>query len=287
MKKIKYLLFAIICIIPITAMAESTTFYVTKTGYELTETQYNNLRTVFTDKELDDLSSTTLDAIKDDSNFGVAENETYFKTDEYTNGLITLTKEYEVTEDEAIKNSDITLMGSSNNSHQTTYKKLNVKVVSSTNNGLNYLTITSTLNWLKEPANKTYDVWATRFDKADCFGLTSSYKTEKKPKGGGSWKVNLNGLPSHVQIKDYGYGSVIGVDKDNLDSRWTVKVLLVSKPNLVRVTYQHAQGKIAFKDTYNFDISSSGYGGVVKFNTSAARNVYDQMGGVSVTPNYN
>lgn len=286
MKKLKYLIFMLLCFTPMFVMAESSVYYTTKNGDELTEKQYYNLREIFTDEELDEIGSTVIDAIKDDENLAIATEEVYYKTEDTNIGLLSLSREYEIEEEQALQEASIVPYGSSSSSYQTTYKKLTVQVVSSTSGNLEYLTITSTLNWLKEPKYKTYDVWAMRFNAYKCFGVTSTYATYKKTMSESAWSDNVIGIPTNIQIKDYGFGHVISVDTSKIDSKWVVKVQITSRPSTVRVTYQHAQGSIAYANTYDFDISSSGYGGVVYFNTSAARNVYDQMSGVSVTPNY-
>ena len=63
----------------------------------------------------------------------------------------------------------------------------------------------------------------------------------------------------------------------------TPKAVASSNALTVRASYQHAQSSVTLNESKNYDFSTNGYGGVIRFRSSTVAEKYDQMGGVSVT----
>lgn len=278
MKKILVLIVAMMLFIPNIYAEEK--YYVTDGGNELTKKQYQNLIKGFTLEELNDLDFDIIEAIKNDENIKVSETEEVIET---------LERDY-------IDPLSISTRATTNGTYSSASKRINIKftiATPSTCPNCKMLTAYIYLDWLnnKSPKVASYDVWGIRFDKANCYGITNTFEVSKKEftntaKTEYKWIKVVNGVSTEY-MKDYGFGTVFKVDKERPNMRWKFAVVMYPYATYGRVSYQHAQGNISLSNAGNFDISSSGYGGVLLFKNSTAKNLYDQMNGAQASLNYN
>ncbi len=92
------------------------------------------------------------------------------------------------------------------------------------------------------------------------------------------------GQTSYTDIKKFNngfgvhYGVITGYKFSILN-----RAIASSNALTVRASYQHAQSSVTLNESKNYDFSTNGYGGVIRFRSSTVAEKYDQMGGVSVT----
>ena len=151
-------------------------------------------------------------------------------------------------------------------SHETGSKTIKISKTCNTN-----CVISVTVTWKGIPNTKSYDVVGARF---------SSVKLKSTP----TTTVvtsDMNTASSDVNKFSNGFGVSIALPKNG--SNYIVsQTYTVSKGGTVYASYQHAKKNISLADSKKYSISKTGYGGVFKF-TGTAANVYDQMGGVSIS----
>ena len=290
MKKINFLMSAIVftmlIAMPLSVSAKSNAYFTTENGYELTETEYNNLLHGFDKSSIYLMDDEGIELYKN-GNFTVTTDEKYYETESNVLGSASFTREVSKSYAETKSlNSGISTKGTGSASHQTTYKKITLKVVTATS-GIGYQhDVTVDLLWLKRPTYESYDVFGIRCIDCGVSSPGSYYRVLKSTNGGSSFGSTLvSGLTGNTVVQGTGVGVAFStgtITANKTVYRNTVRFLAPFKP-VIYATYQHAQGNISAVNAINFSIPrSGGYGNVLQFNTTTGRNLYDQMGGVQV-----
>lgn len=287
-------------------------------GRELTEKEYTNLSKIgLDDDQIKNLDINTFNEYKD---FEVGEQEIvekYFKEYEAYTPHATKVKQYiteEITEEEYNNASEISTYATT---HETSYKKLSITLSKSSNlNEPNIRVAEATLTWKKVPATKSYDVFGFY---ATTGGLANNptamqTMTELAPNSNAecavssknhlttyaTYHTNWNKKQQTAQLYNYGNGISMKLDTNVTNctndlgmffgtiTGYKFSILNRAYPVnggstvTIRASYQHAQSSVTLNESLNYDFSTSGYGGAIKFNSSVASK-YDQMGGVSAT----
>lgn len=270
---------------------EVTPYYTNSNGATLTEEQYNNLIEVFSENTLYSMSKEQIDIIKNETDFDVSTETTYIKTTDTYNilGEYTGSVSQEVSENYALNydpSKEIMPM-SWNASHQTSMKRLELRVV--TGNSISYKIATITNTWLSIPKVKKFDVIALRPGSNSMTinvvkGLITGYQKADNT------MINYDVDSENTKISSSftGHGgigismNILDAVQNSLENSMTVYFLTGSNPFELYGTYQHAAQSTTLKESQDYTFDSTGYGGVLKFSNSV-KNKYDQMQGVYVS----
>lgn len=264
-----------------TYAADNGVYLTTKSGAELTKTQYDNLKKIYTEEDLAVLPSDFIDEIKNEPDLVLEDRDevcviTRTRYDENNQPVETINTE--VTEAEAKR---VAAMPETRGSiWQTSSKKLTISVL----NAGSRKRITLTNTWLKLPKVRSYDVMAVRITDtsftigSNAFSASQEYDNNTVNYSYSGDNVRIPGVFSHPGI---------GVSMNIVDSvssslSNTMVLTLVNGKDKYKVfgTYQHATSKVTLAQSKDYDIEAGGLGNVLKFSSSVAGK-YDGMQGVS------
>lgn len=128
--------------------------------------------------------------------------------------------------------------------------------------------ISVTMTWKGNPTIKSYDVMGAYLENTQLVNTPKS----------------VIGQTSYTDIQKFNNGFGVSMLLPKYDSTPVAnQTFRVNKGGTVYANYQHAQSSVTLNESKNYNFSTSGYGGVIKFNNSSVAGKYDQMGGVSVT----
>lgn len=265
-----------------TYAADNGVYLTTKSGAELTKTQYDNLKKIYTEEDLAVLPSDFIDEIKNEPDLLLEDRDevcviTRTRYDENNQPVETINTE--VTEAEAKRVA--AMPETRGSSWQTSSKKLTILVL----NAGSRKRITLTNTWLKLPKVRSYDVMAVRItDKS--YDIGSNGFSAHQYYDNSSVSYSLNG----DNVRQPGFflsHPGIGVSMNIVDSvssslSNTMVLTLVNGKDKYKVfgTYQHATSKVTLAQSKDYDIEAGGLGNVLKFSSSVAGK-YDGMQGVS------
>ncbi|MDE6141153.1 MAG: hypothetical protein K2G03_00980, partial [Bacilli bacterium] len=151
-------------------------------------------------------------------------------------------------------------------SHETNSKTM--KISKSCNSTCS---ISVVVTWKNVPNTKSYDVIGAYLD-----GISLIKHSSTKVKTSTSSNSSLE-----IQQEKSGFG--VSISLPTSGSNYVIsQTYTVSKGGTVYASYQHAKSSISLANSKNYTISREGYGGVFKFS-GTAKNIYDAMGGVSIT----
>lgn len=271
---------------------ETKPYYTNSNGATLTEEQYNNLIEVFSENTLYSMSKEQIDIIKNETDFDVSTKTTYIKTTDSYNILGEYTGSFSqaVSENYALNydpSKEIMPM-SWKDSHETSMKKLELKVV--TGNSISYKIATITNTWLSIPKVKKFDVIALRPGSKSMTitivkGLITGYQKADNT------MINYDGDSENTKISSSftngrgGIGismNILDAVQNSLENSMTVYFLTGANPFELYGTYQHAAQSTTLAESQDYTFDASGYGGVLKFSNSV-KGKYDQMQGVHVS----
>lgn len=270
---------------------EITPYYTNSNGATLTEEQYNTLIEVFSENTLYSMSEEQINIIKNETDFDVSTETTYIKTTDTYNilGEYTGSISQEVSENYALNynpNDEIMPM-SWTAEHQTSMKRLELRVV--TGNSISYKIATITNTWLSIPKVKKFDVIALRPGSNSMTinvvkGLITGYQKADNT------TINYDGDSDNTKISSSftGHGgigismNILDAVQSSLENSMTVYFLTGSNPFDLYGTYQHAAQSTTLAESQDYTFDASGYGGVLNFSNSV-KNKYDQMQGVHVS----
>lgn len=259
-------------------------------GVELTEKQYSNLSKVFTDDQIQCMTSETLELYKNDETLEVvSEDKVYVKTDHYyLLGNEIRTVDEVITEEEA-KQELSRKQTRASASHSTSMKQLTMTIVSGAISSYKQVSLKNT--WLKLPSVRSFDVIAIRPITMSLTANTyfdSTISGYQKYKSDGYIRYSY-GSDNIKIVTGKGEGKCgIGLStnlKDDailLENGLSVTFITGSEIFSAAGTYQHATENITLKKSKKYSFGATGYGGVLIFNDSV-KDVYDKMQGVHVT----
>ena len=171
--------------------------------------------------------------------------------------------EFETVEINHLENDGLILYSTS---HETNSKTM--KISKSCNSKCS---ISVVVTWKNIPNTKSYDVIGAYLDGVN---LLSKVSTNAKASG-------ITNSTFEIKKDNNGFGASISLPTSG--SNYVIsQTYTVSKGGTVYASYQHAKSSISLANSKNYTISREGYGGVFKFGGTAA-NIYDAMGGVSIT----
>ena len=171
--------------------------------------------------------------------------------------------EFETVEINHLENEGLILYSTS---HETNSKTM--KISKSCNSKCS---ISVVVTWKNVPNTKSYDVIGAYLDGVN---LLSKVSTNAKASG-------ITNSIFEIKKDNNGFGASISLPTSG-SSYVISQTYTVSKGGTVYASYQHAKSSISLANSKNYTISREGYGGVFKFS-GIATNIYDAMGGVSIT----
>lgn len=273
------------------ANAEEIPFYTNLNGATLSESQYNNLRTVFSEDTIATMTVEQIDLIKNETDFNVSKETRYIKTTDHYNflGEYVDSSNVELTEEEALNDdsNNHVMPFSWKDSYSTSTKKLEMQVVTGNLASVKIVTLTNT--WLSIPSMKKFDVIALRPGSSSYTikvnkNLISGYQKAD------STLINYDLESDNVKVSSSFTGKGgIGISMNILDAvqstlvnSMTVYINTAADPFNIYGTYQHATSSTTEAESQNYTFSEEGYGKVLKF-ASSVKGKYDNMPGVDVS----
>lgn len=277
MKRCGGLIVSVLCLICLTVNVEAEAYYTNSNGVEMTESQYNKMLQIFSERKVGVLDQSEFDMLKDSE---VVDTDARYEKETYINGEYISTEE--ITKEEYDAAEDITSCSPYVNDFvETSYKKLGGSL---TKLDSSRYSVIGTLSWKKVPAYRSYDVFAYRFNHFNYSGFTggqiyfkgnTSYKIPYYTYSEG-YKALSNGAGVSMNLKD---GSdITGYE---LTVATTVKFSSYNYSTAqAYISYQHSQANISRAESMDYTLDISGLGNVVKFNNSRIAGYHDGMDGV-------
>lgn len=304
MKKIGALLLIlsimVMSVIPVSAAKNEKAYFTNMNGAQLTKEQYNYLLNYFSADTLNTMSTDMIANLKKANKLKSTKTTKYIRMDtDIIDGKITAQEDTEVSKDEydsspSIKPiKDIGLLYSysgntGNPTHETTYKRISIEIVTGASVSVKYVTLTNV--WKQIPEYKSFDVLAVSpgsktmqintsttlmsgYQKWDgnIINYDKNSKNFKRGNGTGLWYKGVSLSQDLVDATKY-----------SLENSMTVQFMNGDLTFSARGCYQHAQGNISLSQSQNYTFSSSGMGGLLLFNSSVAK-YYDDTQGVQDT----
>ncbi len=284
MKRINLIAVLIVSIISFAFMIKSTSALTfdengvhTFTGYTMTYEQYNKLSERYTDRYIDNFSINDLKALTSNDLVLLSRIKKYVITNYITdkNGNVISSLSQEVTKDIAESVANSSNIATCGNSGQPVYQTdSKVIVIDNYYSSGEYIT-SLTADWYTTPKVKSYDVMAIRF---------SSSINVKSATGiqiyGYNEVVNYSYLGNNMVKKDNGIGISMNLVDSGSDYGLALTIHSSNNAGTYYGTYQHATRDVSLANSKSYTFSSSGLGGVLKFDSNTIAGYYDNMQGV-------
>lgn len=149
--------------------------------------------------------------------------------------------------------------------HTTSYKSLSI--ASSCDSSSCFILIT--LDWLANPAVRSYDVIGALFHNVTRQSTPVTYYTDSiSSNATGTYKYASDGVGASFKL---GTGTDLYITQQ----------FYVSRGGTVFGSYQHATSAITLNESRNYNFHINGYGNVFQFGTIGL-DVYDGMAGVDI-----
>ncbi len=261
-------------------------YYTNKNGVEMSETEYNTIKTLFQE---DYVSVITQDEFNKYKNANIIDTVELFQKEIIVNGEVI--SQENVTEEEynaylAEKDTNDSKSGGSS-SYETSYKRLVGSII---DNGNHHYAYAGSLAWKKVPKVRSYDVFAFRLLNFTYSGVTGSqvYFTS-----GGHSTISYNSSSAGYKGLSNGAGLSMNLkDGSNITGYTMTMTANLTGTNLsyghgtVYVSYQHATANLTRAESMSYSISGTGMGGVVLFSSGYLNSSYDNMSGISVNAGF-
>lgn len=268
--------------------ADESVFYTNLNGVEMTQSEYNHIVALLSDKKATSITQSEFDEFL---SYEIIDRDVIYQ--KVVSNEFGVVYEEEITEEE-YNNSDLVSMESGIGENEpnvsgyfeTNYKRLSVSLVSGSSN---YILI-GNLSWKQIPACRSFDVFAfktTRFYYSGVGGsqtyyVGSGYTNISYNTSSAGYKALSNGAGLSMNLKDgsniTGYEMSIMANLNISDYNYST--------SYVTVSYQHAQSDVTRAQSMDYYLSSGGLGGVVYFNSGTIWNKYDGMTGIDLTLNH-
>lgn len=174
-----------------------------------------------------------------------------------------------------------------NNTHQTSMKKLELRVV--TGNSISYKIATITNTWLSIPSVKKFDVIALRTGSSSLtINVNPNMITGYQKADNTMITYDINSDNTKITSSFTGEGgigismNILDAVQNTLENSMTVYFVTSANPFELYGTYQHATKSTTLAESQDYTFDASGYGKVLKFSDSV-KGKYDQMQGVYVS----
>ena len=291
-----------ICNMNIAAKAEETyspdtVYYTNAEGVNFTKSDYDKIINCFGTDAINNMDSDTVRELLSEEILTSGESTTIYvqlieTVDKY--GKVTNTYQNVLDEDtgEQLANDyPIEVYSMSQEvTHTTSMKKITLYMY--IGGSISYRQVLLTNEWISLPTIRSYDIIALRPGKASATvglesvrgyqiwdGTTIDYNTTednyvyKSGLGQGT-----GGLAFSMNLKDNASTKII--------NKLKVTFLTGAESFTVYGTYQHATENVSLATSQKYKFSSSGMGGVLKFNSSSVAAKYDNTKGLSATVTY-
>lgn len=298
-------------IIPLKANAST----INNNGIEITDEQYERILGLgFTNNEIMNMEQDFFDELMKGQVYSTTEIVKYYKDGYSFRGLETPVVEITKEEYDAINKNSSNISTCTDKVFETNAKKLTLVVNNYSVDGKQKLVLAK-LEWKYVPKVKSTDVFAIMTDgqlkttpsatqvmkELGFFPISNCQRQyiENETTYSSShpnWTVTPTGTTLHytgigiamplntkVQSCTNRVGLHLGVIQ-GYEFRINTFVTATSGNTVtLRTSYQHATSSVSVSDAKNYKFSSSGLGGVIKFNSSSISSKYDAMGGIVFT----
>lgn len=278
MKRCGGLIALALCLSCIATNVNASAYYTNSNGVQMTESQYNKMLQMFSERKVSVLTQSEFDSLKDNE---IVDSGTKYSKETFIRGEYVSTEEISKEEYDAAE--DVTACTPFVSDYvETGYKKLSASVAKAGSS--NKYSLVGALTWKKVPAYRSYDVFAYRLNHFNYSGFSGgqmyfkgknayniAYYTTSE-----GYKALSNGAGVSMNLKD---------DSDITGYELTIVTNLTFNTSsyasaAAYVSYQHAQANLSRADSMNYTLSVGGLGNVIQFNNSRVESYYDAMDGV-------
>jgi hypothetical protein len=271
------------CLITINVNAEDV-YYTNLNGVQMSEAEYNTIIKMFSEQKASILSQDEFDEYK---NANIVSQDTIYQKAIYQDGELVSSKE--ITEEEynnapdETTSCDIMPLSDDSGYYETTYKKLSVSLLDTTN----YFKLLATLTWKKVPSCRSYDVFAFRVINMS-YSSVSGVQTYIKDSGYTNISYTTDSAGYKAQSNGAGFSMNLKDDSDITGFVMTLTAVLNIKETDATyahayTSYQHAQATVTRAQSMSYTLDISGLGNVVLFSSTTIQNHYDDMNGIQLT----
>ena len=251
-------------------------FYKNAMGVEINKENYDKIKNFLTEEEIKNIPQGNFELLTKHGEIIQKETQ-YYETKNYTDALgNNFTTTNEITKEEYDLSTPI---NSRATTHSTNYKTISITQTSNSNSKVYFIIQVS---WKKMPEHRSFDVLAFRTDSNTIIYTFESYQDYVVDGTAG----DIYYTSSSNNYKEFTKGAGISQNLVNNSTYYyhTLAATVSCSAGKIYGSYQHAQGSLTLAQSKSYTLSSTGYGGVIKFTDSTALSTYDKMGGISLTP---
>lgn len=234
---------------------------VNEAGVNIKDNDYNELLKLYSEEEILNLPQEAYDCFKKGENWSeFKEISNYIIHDKYLGNTIQLNNSY-----------------NPKTTHQTEYKRISISVATA---GDDYFLFKTTLNWLKMPKVRSYDIFATII-ASESGTVDWGYVNVNYTSNAYNYTMTLTPQNNEYKRTNKGVSYTLKLPT-NLDAYSADLYVYVTGYNktFVNSTYQHAASSVTLSEAMSHSFDSTGLGGAIKFSNSTLQNKYDKMQGV-------
>ena len=258
-------------------------------GILITKEQYENLINRFDPEDIMSLDKKTINLYKNKKQINTEVEEIYIKEDyfydSYKNLMLmneTKISKEKFNEIDKKNNKNATGQFGVTDYHETTYKKISLKISAEANTK----TVTLTNEWKKLPVVRSFDILALGIETGNSLIINNSNTKS------GYQKYDRETIYHNSNNDNWGNDNPITkkilslsqnlVDSANHELKNSITVTYINGniPFTVRGTYQHAITNISLTNSKNYSASINGLGGLLDYNNN---NWYDNTSGLRAT----
>lgn len=236
-------------------------------GVNIKNDDYNELLKLYSEEEISNLPQEAYDCFKKGDNWSeFKEISNYVIYDEYLGNIVQLNNSY-----------------NPKSTHQTEYKRISISVSTA---GNNYFLFKTSLDWLKMPKVRSYDIFATLV-ASNSGTVDWGYVNVNYTSNAYNYTMTLTPQNNEYKHTNKGVSYTLKLPT-NLDAYSADLYVYVTGYNgtFINSTYQHASSNVTLSEAMSHTFDSTGLGRVIKFSNSTLQNKYDQMQGVGWEINY-
>ncbi len=286
----KTIMLIVFMLFAFTSIVNASDVYVNKNGVEIPIEKYEYLKQFFSELRINRWSQEDYNEVKDEEFYLIQSEDKFIATkmlvDSLGNEILSIDENISEEEYEAnreIESHDYCDPGDDNVCWQTAYKRIKLGVACNSDRTICGFAVS--LEWLKLPAARSYDVIAARWTgnfKVKDYAANLYYRTNGLLDGE-SYEPGYNENCIKKTSSGIGVSMKLPTNKTDLSAYFDVQGSLPMGEVLgVYATYQHAQSSLSLSDSMSYTFSENGLGNVLYYSNSTIRNKYDKMQGVSV-----
>ncbi len=254
-------------------------FYTNRRGVEMTESEYNRVRSLYSESKTSVLTQEEFDNYISSE---VVSSETYYEKSTYKGDMLIKSERISEEEYNNVPTTDNVITPYSDNYQEleTQYKRFVTQFITSTPE----MQVIATVHWKKPPVFRSYDLFGMRFqffDYTKVYGeqlyfVGENFSTITYDRSSPGFNPFYTGFGFSMNLKD---GSNITEYDLTISATINVQVNVTSTKAHAYVSYQHAQADLTREQSMKYTMDIAGLGNVFYF-TDPIGDYYDDMNGL-------